>query len=300
MKKNYFLGLSKEGFHRVSYLEWGIADARSLPIICVHGMSRNARDFDELATYLSNAKRHVFCPDVIGRGDSDWLKDPRHYTTEQYLADLTTLIARTQAPQVDWIGTSMGGLLGMVLASFPHSPIRCLVLNDIGPHVPAKGLSRLATYINRKSTFDTLEEAKAYFKTILNSFGPLSEEQWQHLTENSVSTTSSGQLALKMDPHLTLSPSLRALLSRFAMHPIKSIRGGLFDMDLWDIWRKITCPVLVIHGSQSDILLPETVKKMQQLHPQTDVIEIADAGHAPALLEKAQHEMIYQWLLKHS
>lgn len=295
MKNDFFLGLSEEGFHRIAYRIWG--QATDLPsVICVHGLTRNKHDFDALGEYLAQQGRQVFCPDIVGRGDSDWLNKPEHYTYEQYMADMNVLIALTGRAQVDWIGTSMGGLIGMVLASLPKTPIRRLILNDIGPQVPTKGLIRLSQYAGKDPTFSSLDEAKAYFKSIYTDFGHLTEAQWQTLTENSVRATASGKWISKLDPGVKLGTSKSKLAWQSMMHPIKALEGVLFDIDLWYIWRKVTCPVLVLHGKKSDILLPDIIAKMQSIHPQTEVIEIADAGHAPALLDPLQLEQINQWL----
>jgi len=296
MKKDYFLGLSDEGFHRVAYTEWGTS--HPTPIICVHGLTRNGRDFDSLGQYLANEGCHVYCPDIIGRGDSDWLKNPLHYTYEQYMADMNAMIARTHATQIDWIGTSMGGLIGMIIASLPQSPIRRLVLNDVGPQIPVKALSRLAKYAGKDPEFVSVEEAKAYFKIIYADFGQLSEEQWQHLTENSIREVAQGRFTTKIDHGIKRSPAKSKLAWKLLLSPHKALEGTFFDVDLWQIWRKVTCPVLVIHGEKSDLLLPSIIEKMHSLHPHMEILQVPDAGHAPALQSPAQQEVIYQWLRK--
>jgi pimeloyl-ACP methyl ester carboxylesterase len=298
MKKDYFLGLSEEGFHRVAYLEWGKGNDASTPVICVHGLTRNSRDFDALAEYLSKRNDHVFCPDIVGRGDSDWLNNPLHYTYEQYIADMVAMIARTDAARVDWVGTSMGGLIGMILASMPKSPIRRLVLNDVGPQIPAKGLARLAKYAGREPVFNNINEAVAYYKKIYAEFGVLTDEQWLRFAENSVREITPGRFISKLDQGIKVAPAKSNLAWRAFLHPHKALEGTLFDMDLWHIWRKVTCPVLVLHGKNSDILLPSVVEKMRRIHPDTEVIEIENAGHAPALLDPKEHEMIYRFLMQ--
>ena len=300
MKKDYFLGLSEEGFHRVAYTEWGLPTNTNAPVICVHGLTRNGRDFDSLANYLSCHGSHVYCPDIVGRGDSDWLNNPLHYTYEQYMADMNAMIARTQQSQVDWIGTSMGGLIGLFLASVPNSPIRCLVLNDIGPQIPANGLARLSKYAGNEPNFSSLEEAKNYFKIVYADFGSLSEAQWQQFTEHSVKEITPGRFAVKLDNGIKVAQTKSKIAWNSLMHPLKALEGTFFDIDLWDTWRKVTCPTLVIHGKKSDILLPSILQKMQQTRPDIDVIEIADAGHAPALLDPATQESIHRWLYKNT
>jgi len=297
MKMDYFLGLSEEGFHRVHYLEWG-NKAEKPALICVHGMTRNAHDFDALAASFSQQGRHVFCPDLVGRGDSDWLQNPLHYTYEQYLADMNTLIARTDDKHIDWIGTSLGGLIGMILASLPQSPIQRLVLNDIGPQISTKALARLTTYAGHDPEFASIADAKRYFRSIYSDFGKLSDAQWQHLTENSIRETASGKFIAKLDQRIKFSMNKSKIAWQAMLHPQKAWEGTLFDVDLWHIWRKVRCPVLVIHGVHSDILVPDTIQKMQQIHPDVTVINIEDAGHAPHLLDESLQNKIYQWLEK--
>ena len=295
--KNY-LGVSTEGFHQIAYSEWGHPDPTQSTVICSHGFQRNKHDFDALADYLSKQGRHVFCPDTVGRGKSDWLQKPQHYTFEQYIADMTALIARTTATQIDWIGTSMGGLIGMMMASVPNSPIKRLVLNDISPQIPIQGLRRLSKYTNTGPTFSNQEEAKHYLKIIYASFGNLSEAQWDTFTENSVERNSSGMYVATFDPNIAQSKTKEHLWWELVHHPHKALEGILFDIDLWSIWLKIKCPVLIIHGLHSDILLPEHIAKMQRTHPNTDLMVVENAGHAPALLDLAEHKKIGDWLNK--
>ncbi len=268
------------------------------PVICVHGLTRNGRDFDSLAEYLMQFGNHVFCPDVVGRGDSDWLKNPLHYTYEQYIADMNALIARIHTQEINWIGTSMGGLMGMIMASLPNSPIRRLVLNDVGPANPAKAISRLAKYAGRDPEFASIEEAKNYFKLIYADFGKMNEEEWQHFTETSIREIAPGKFITKLDQGIKRAPAKSKLAWKLLFNPHKALEGTLFDIDLWQIWRNVTCPVLVIHGGRSDLLLPDVITKMQSIHPNMEVLEVPEAGHAPALRNAAQHEKIYQWLLK--
>lgn len=298
MKRDYFLGLSEEGFHKVAYTEWGMPNNTNTPIICVHGLTRNGHDFDALAEYLTYVGGHVFCPDIVGRGDSDWLKNPYHYTYEQYIADMNVMIAKTQAKQVDLIGTSMGGLIGMIIASMAKSPLRRLILNDVGPQIPVKGIHRLSKYAGRDPDFADIEEAKNYFKTIYADFGNLSEAQWQTLTENSIHEIISGKFATKIDHGIKMMATKSSIAWQAILHPHKALEGTLFDINLWHIWRNVTCPVLIIHGKKSDILLPSIIEKMQKIHPEVEVVEIPDAGHAPALLDPKEHELIYRWLAR--
>lgn len=296
MKKNSIYGVSDEGFHNVAYTEWGSSAPEHPTVICVHGYTRNGRDFDTLAHYLGVKGRHVFCPDVVGRGDSSWFKQAHHYNFTQYVADMNALIARTHAQQIDWIGTSMGGMIGMMMAALPNTPIRRLILNDIGPQIPLHGLRKLAKYIGNEPEFKSVEEAKQYFKANYSEFGILTEQQWDTFTEHSIEQRAAKVYVAKVDPGIKNPKSTMQAVSDFFHHPQKSLEGILYDIDLWSIWKKIRCPVLVIHGVRSDLLTPEIIRKMIRTHPKTEVYEVENAGHAPALLETSQHEIIEQWL----
>ena len=296
MKKHQFLGISDEGFHEVAYTEWGVADPEFPTVICVHGYTRNSRDFDALAAYLSSGGSHVFCPDIVGRGDSSWFKDSHHYQFNQYVNDMNALIARTQAKQIDWIGTSMGGIIGMLLAALPNSPIRKLILNDIGPQIPLSGLKKLIQYAGKDPEFRTLDEAKEYFKVIHAEFGELTEKQWSIFTQNSIEQRAPNVFVTKLDPGIKNPKSTQQWVSDFFHHPHKALEGILFDIDLWSIWKQIHCPVLVIHGMHSELLTLEIINKMQKIHEKTESYTVKNAGHAPALLNLADHKIISQWL----
>lgn len=295
MRKNSFLGISEEGFHNIAYTEWG--SWSELPtVLCVHGYTRNGRDFDALASFLGIKGRHIFCPDVVGRGDSSWFKQAHHYNFNQYVADMNNLIARTRAQQIDWIGTSMGGMIGMMMAALPNSPIQRLILNDIGPQIPLHGLRKLANNIGNDPEFKSVEEAKQHFKKNYTQFGILSEKQWDTFTEHSIEQHATNVFRAKIDPRIRNPKSTGQIVTDFFHHPHKALEGILFDIDLWSIWNKIHCPVLVIHGAHSELLTPEIIKKMIRTHANTEVYTIADAGHAPALLDVTNHETIDHWL----
>lgn len=296
MKKNNFLGISDEGFHNIAYTEWGSSDSELPTTICVHGYTRNSRDFDALAYYLSLQGRHVFCPDVVGRGDSSWFKNSHHYNFTQYVSDMNALIARTYDTHIDWIGTSMGGIIGMMLAALPNSPIHRLVLNDVGPQVPIHGLKRLAKYAGNEPDFRSVEEAKEHFKINYSEFGITTEEQWDTFTQNSIEQRGPDLYSVKVDPGIKNPKSTFQIVSEFFHHPHRALEGILYDIDLWSIWKNVSCPVLVIHGAHSDLLTPEIIRRMQRMHPQTEVYVKEDAGHAPALLDIEDHEKIDDWL----
>lgn len=278
MRELSYLGLGAKGFHRVAYTQWGDGHNRRVAI-CVHGLSRNGRDFDVLAAALADRWR-VLCPDVVGRGRSDWLKEPSLYGYPQYLSDMTALIARSGADKVDWVGTSMGGLIGMMMAAQPNSPIRRLVLNDVGPFVTKEALERIKGYVGKDPTFATLAGAETYVRTILAPFGRLTDARWRQLAETSVRPLEGGGFGLAYDPGIA-----------YALQ-----QGELTNVDLWAIWDMIKCPVLVLRGAASDLLLADTADQMQTRGPACKVIEIPGCGHAPSLMEEGQIAMVREFL----
>jgi pimeloyl-ACP methyl ester carboxylesterase len=280
MTERSVLGLSALGFHRIAYGEWGAADS-ARTAVCVHGLTRNRRDFDFLAAGLAGAGYRVACPDMPGRGRSDWLADPRLYGLPQYMADSGVLIARLGVESVDWVGTSMGGLVGMMLAAQPKSPIRRLVLNDVGPFIPKAALERIAAYVGHDPRFRTIDELEAALRAAYAPFGPLTDEQWAHLARHEARETGEG-LALGYDPRIAV--------------PIRE--APVQDVDLWALWDRIACPVLVVRGATSDLLLAETAEEMARRGPKARVLEVADAGHAPALMADDQIAAIRGFLLE--
>lgn len=278
MIEKELLGLSAAGFHRITYTERG-GDGPGRPVVCVHGLTRNGRDFDMLADALA-AGRRVVCPDVVGRGRSGWLSDPAGYGYPQYLADMTALIARLDTAEVDWIGTSMGGLIGMLLAARPNSPVRRLVLNDVGPFVPRASLERIAGYVGNDPHFDSLDGAEAYLRSVHAPFGPLTDGQWRHLAEHGVRLREGGGYALHYDP---------GIAEAFRAAPLE-------DVDLWPIWEAIRCPVLLVRGAESDLLPADVAEEMTRRGPRAERIDIAGCGHAPALMADDQVAAIRDWL----
>lgn len=264
MRSRSILGLNPTGFHRLHYTEWG--NAGDPVVICVHGLSQNARSFDALAGALE-AANHVVCLDVVGRGQSAWLEDAAGYAYPQYMADANALIARLGVDRVDWVGTSMGGLIGMMLAALPGNPIRRLVLNDVGPFVPEAALKRIAAYLTRENRFADMAEFEAYLRDVYAPFGDLSDEQWRRMAQHGARKNDDGTISPSYDP---------AIADVFRSGPIG-------DVDLWPLWDRITCPTLVLRGAQSDLLLAETAAEMSRRGPRAEVVEVPGAGHAPAL-----------------
>jgi len=244
-------------------------------------MTRNGRNFDYLAIHLADCCCSVACPDIVGRGRSDWLLNPQHYSYTQYLADMTALIARLDADEIDWVGTSMGGIIGMMLAAQPKSPIRHLVLNDIGAFIPKAGLARIANYVGTEPVFDGIDEVIAYLHKILAGFGPMTEMQWAHIALHSVRYLQDGRLGLAYDPGIG---------EIFKGTPIG-------DVSLWGLWDMIKCPVLVLRGVDSDILLAETAMEMAQRGSKARVVEIPLTAHAPALMLNDQVNLVCDFLL---
>lgn len=270
--------LRPEGFRQMAYVEWGEPDNDRV-VVCVHGLARNGRDFDWLARVLSTSYR-VMCPDVLGRGRSDWLTDPQGYTAAHYTADMAALLARADVASVDWVGTSMGGIVGMMLAAADKSPIRRLVLNDVGAFVPAAALTGILSYFGTDPRFATRAEGEQYLRRIYAGFGTLSAEQWRHIADHGLRPDGNGRFALAYDPRIR--------------EPITA--QPLEDADLWAVWDRISCPVLVVRGAESPLLTADTVAEMRRRGPGCTVYEVADAGHAPALMDAAQTGRIADWL----
>jgi pimeloyl-ACP methyl ester carboxylesterase len=292
MQRDSFLSLAPSGFHRVAYLEWG-NPASDHVVICVHGLARNSRDFDALARDLSDRCR-VICMDVAGRGDSEWLAHKADYRFSTYMADAAALIARvtTPATRIDWVGTSMGGLIGMLLAAKAGSPIQRLVLNDVGPFIPWSALYRLKGYVGARSTFHSVGQAELHLRDVCAQFGPLTDEQWRQLAEHSVEATPQGEFRLRYDPGI--GAGMRGHADpEFPLGP--NILAGI---DLWTTWRETSCPTLVLRGAQSDVLSQETARQMLAQRPSVELVELPGIGHAPALMSYDQIAAVRAFLLR--
>ncbi|MEM7214358.1 MAG: alpha/beta hydrolase [Pseudomonadota bacterium] len=280
--KHYFLGLGFHGFHRVNYLEWGDVEKfhRQETLFCVHGLTRNARDFDYFAGKLCNRYR-IICPDVAGRGDSDHLLDDESYNYLQYNSDMNALIARLGVTEVNWVGTSMGGIIGMVLASVAQSPIRRLVVNDIGPEVSRDALLSIAQYIGRSDEFSSVNEVEKYLREIYREFAPMTDEDWSHMAKYACKRTEHGTFKMKVDPRV--GNAFRDSIS-------------YFNVEMWETWEKITCPVLILRGKESSFLSEETARKMLECGPETTLVEFDNTGHTPTLRNDEQVDIIADWL----
>jgi pimeloyl-ACP methyl ester carboxylesterase len=271
------LCMDPHGFHRVRYTEWGDPDNPRV-LVCVHGLTRNARDFDFLAAKMSDRYR-VLCPDVVGRGRSSWLNDKKDYGYPVYLNDMITLLAKSGVEQVDWVGTSMGGLIGMILAAIPDSPVKKIVINDVGSFIPKAAIARLCEYVGTQPEFDALEALEERMRSV-SPFGELSAEQWRHLTLHSARQDDDGKWRFRYDPGIAVN---------FKAQPPADV-----DMRLY--WNALRIPALVIRGDSSDLLLAETLEEMKR-RPGTQAHVVANTGHAPTLMDDGQADPIRAFLL---
>lgn len=272
---------SPAGLHRIAYREWGDARNRDV-LVCVHGLTRSSRDFDELARALCGQFR-VVCPDVAGRGDSDRLADAKLYTWTQYVADMVTLIARLDVEAVNWLGTSMGGLIGMALAALPGNPVARLVLNDASPVIGRAALERIGAYVGQERRFETLEEAESYVRAIAAPFGPHSDAQWRFLAETWVRRQEDGSWRPHYDTRI--AEAYRATM------PEK-------DLELWPLYDAVRCPTLLVRGEHSDVVSHQAAAEMTRRGPKAKVAEIRGVGHAPTLLHPDQIAVVRDFLLQ--
>ncbi len=279
MKTDSILCTNAYGTHRMSYVEWGVPSA--LPsVVCVHGLTRNRRDFDRLAAALESSGRHVICPDIVGRGQSDCLPEhPELYAYAQYIADLNGLLAAKNIKVVDWVGTSMGGLIGMMMAAMPEAVVRKLVINDVGPLIPLDALKRIATYVAMVVEFADEAQLERHVRQIYAPFGITRDEDWKHIAKYSSRRLPNGKLTLAHDP---------AIARNFADLDK--------DVDLWPIYDLIKCPTLLLRGSDSDVLSAGVADAMTRRGPKAQLITYAGVGHAPALMEPSQIADIQKFL----
>jgi len=275
--------LSRAGFHTVRYTDWGAADNPRV-LLCLHGLTRVGSDFSRLAQAMSDRYR-VVCPDVVGRGRSDWLADPTLYGLPQYCFDAASLIARLDVPQVDLLGTSMGGLIGLSLAGQPNTPIGRLILNDVGPRMELAALLRIAQYVGRPMPFASLEQAVQYVQSISTGFGLRTPEHWRELTE-SVMRQDGADWTFRYDPGIAL-----------ALQGTSAETNALAEAKLWELYEAIRGPVLVLRGAESDLLSGATAAEMTQRGPRAELVEIPSVGHAPMFFEPEQIALVRRFLL---
>jgi pimeloyl-ACP methyl ester carboxylesterase len=281
MRSGEVLGLSSGGFHRMRYYEWG-DPSNPRVLVCVHGLTRNGRDFDYLARSLQ-AEFRVICPDVVGRGQSDWLRSKGDYGYVQYLNDMTALIARaSDGPQreISWLGTSMGALIGILMAALPQSPLTKLVVNDAGIFVPKAALERIARYVGKDPRFPTLDALEKHVRQVSAPFGALTDEQWRHLTVHGAKMHEDGAWGHRYDPAIGLA-----------------FQGELKDVDLSAQWDAISCPTLILRGEHSDVLPRDAAESMTQRGPKAKLVEFPNVGHAPMLMNDEQVRVVREFLL---
>lgn len=299
---NHVQCLNPRGRHRVAWWEWGDADNPRV-VVCAHGLTRQGRDFDTLARDLM-AEYRVVCPDVVGRGRSDRLPDPMGYGVPTYVADMVTLLAALGVPQVDWVGTSMGGLIGLGVASLPgplqaalgepalpapQPLVRRLVLNDVGPRIEPAALLRIGSYVGQPARWGSVEAAANALWQISQGFGPHTPEQWLALTRP--------QLVAVHDEHgAGFLPHYDAAVAL----PFKAVTPELAAMGealLWQAWDRLSCPTLLLRGAQSDLLSHATALEMTQRGPRARLHEFAGVGHAPTLVAADQRAVVREFLL---
>ena len=280
--------LSLAGLHRMAYKEWG-DQANPNVLVCVHGVTRVSDDFDSMARALASDYR-VICPDIVGRGRSDWLRNPQLYRIPQYVSDMVTLLARVldQAPgqKIDWFGTSMGGLIGLGLASLADNPIRKLVLNDIGPVLAPAALQRIGDYIGQDLRFETFEDGAKFIRDVSASFGEHSEQEWHKLATDVLRQDKDGKWVRHYDMGLSL--------------PFRSATpesAGADEAMLWAAYDAITCPTLLVRGAESDLLTRDTAAMMTQRGPKATLVEIPNVGHAPTFTHDDQIAIARKFLL---
>ncbi|WP_322995135.1 alpha/beta hydrolase [Castellaniella sp.] len=293
---------SPAGLHRMAYWEWGDPDNDNV-LLCVHGLTRTGRDFDPLARTLQDTYR-VVCPDVVGRGRSDWLIDPTGYVVPQYVADMVSLIARLKPARLDWVGTSMGGLIGLGLAgavmaaplmrpnrgayglgSAADIPLGRMVFNDIGPTLDLDGLSRIGDYVGQDLRFEHFQQAVDYVRSTSQGFGPHDADGWRALTEH-VFNQQDGQWVKHYDLRMAQAFALQTTEATEAAQAL-----------LWQAWTYLTMPTLILRGAQSDILAADTVKDMLARNPHAQAVEFPGVGHAPTLRADDQIAAVRRFLL---
>lgn len=279
--------ISPSGLHRMAYKEWGDANNPNV-LVCVHGVTRVSDDFDTMARALCQSHR-VICPDVVGRGRSEKLRNPWHYQIAQYISDMVTLLARITAhpatTAVDWFGTSMGGLIGIGLAALPDNPIRKLILNDVGPALNRDALLRIGDYIGQPVRFQTFDEAARYIREISVSFGPHCDNEWRKLASDVLRLDQDGWWVRHYD---------LALATAFKSVTPESLEAA--EAQLWAAYDAIRCPTLLVRGAESDLLSPQAAQAMTQRGPRAQLIELPGVGHAPTFMHADQIKIAQDFL----
>lgn len=280
----FVTSISSKGFHTLAYRHWGsqlaIDDEGSkTPVMCLHGLTRNSRDFDYLAKELSMDRR-VICPDTVGRGNSDWLRDSEDYNLSQYNLDVTVVAADSALDVYDIVGTSLGGLMGMILSGMDRSKIRRLVVNDIAPEIPMWALQRLSKYLGENPLFENLKDVEQYMQEKYAPIKPMKKKHWKKMARHGTMQTSEGY-------RLAYDPSIAENYRRYWL---------LMYFNIWEFWEKIQCPVLVLRGMESDFLTEALMNRMQDSLPHAEFMEFEGVGHTLSLNSKKQINIIQNWL----
>jgi pimeloyl-ACP methyl ester carboxylesterase len=278
MKTKHILSSNVAGQHKIAYQDWG-DESNPNVLICVHGLTRNSRDFDYLAKKLCD-KYRVIAPDIVGRGKSDWLPEAHHYSVEQYIKDMQILLQDLKVQQVDWLGTSLGGIIGMGMAASPNSPVRRLILNDIGPLVRKEVTRMLAQNLAATPEFRSLEELEHFLRIAYRDTGELHDQQWQHMAQHDHQIQADGTIRRAYDPKI--------------FHAIGQFQDG--DIDMWPYWDKIQCPALVLHGAESKVLTQDICEEMLARKANTEVVTIPNVGHTPSLMIPGYIDVVAEWL----
>ena len=271
--------LGASGYHDIHVVEWGKRRSARV-IVCAHGYSGNARDFDDLARALSRDAR-VLCIDFPGRGESDWLASPMEYHFPRFLAGVDSVLTQLAIREVEWVGTSMGGLLGMLLAARPASYVRRLVMNDVGAYVPLDALHAIGRNLAAPARFESLANVEAHLRETHREWGELTAEQWRRLVRHGTRAAPGGGYAMHYDPRIT------RLLQPFALAP------GLF---FWDAWFRVRCPVLLVRGEHSRVFPEAIAATMLQVKPDAELVQVEGCGHAPSLMQPAQIATVRDFL----
>ena len=277
--------------HRMAYWQWGADDAAHT-IVCVHGLTRQGRDFDVLAQALlarASTPLRVVCPDVAGRGMSDWLSDPAGYAIPYYSGDMLALLAQLKPQTLDWVGTSMGGLIGLAVcvhAKAVGASVRRLVLNDVGPVLEWESLQRIGAYLGKAMHFDSLQQAADALAVIASSFGPHTPSQWLELSRHMVKPDLAGGVSVHYDPAIALP--FQDITQEVALQG---------EAALWELYDAITAQTLLVRGADSDLLSLKTAAGMAQRGPKARLLEFAGVGHAPTFVADDQVDAVASFLL---
>jgi len=278
----HIVSSSSSGQHKVAYLDWG--NPKDKPIICVHGLTGNARDFDYLAHDLVTRGYRVISITLPGRGASDFLSNPLDYNYSQYITDIFEVLkveGFDKPACVDWIGISLGGLLGIQIAGMDDTPIKRLIINDVGPVVPKAALEFIHKVIKEPYYFDSVGALEQRMRATRGlTWGPVTDGQWRHMAVHNHRVLSDGRVTYAYDPKIAVV---------FEDAPIG-------DVDLWQMWENISCPVLLIHGKKSMLHTKKIIKMMRKTGVEFDLVTLKKCGHAPSLMAPSQIEMIEEWL----